>query len=221
MSDQYNVRLGPGVYRVSTIQDPLAESAFKVYTQKKDNGSLSYLTFVDSNNATPAKEFLYTTSGIAYNPISSTFYTTNAVFNNDVLIKNDLVVEGDIITNVPQLSVESRTIDVGLIDGGVGPVNNTTWDLGILFNFNEGGQRKKSGLIWEYTAKRFLFSDNFSVNNTGNIYDAPQITVNTFVPIEIKSLWINNECSSGSKVVIGCESGELRLQNIIIDEGEY
>ena len=69
MSEEVNVRLGPGVYKVSTVQDPLADSAYKIYTQKKETDALYYLTFVDSNNNNPQTEYLYTNAGIGFNPV--------------------------------------------------------------------------------------------------------------------------------------------------------
>jgi len=275
MSDQYNVRLGPGVYRVSTVQDPLADSAFKVYTQKKENDALCYLTFVDSNNNSPAQELLYTNYGVRYNPgtstlsigstleISSSRISTgssiftigsdssgitsfrgkirlggneiqsssgatvvglagsDAIFERDVLIKNDLIVQGNLVTNVPELSIESRTLDVGLLNGGVGVVTNTTWDLGLVFHYNEANTRKKTALIWEYSTQRFQFSSNFTVSNQPSSFDTPQLISTSFAPVEMKSLWINDSCTTGAQVVIGCNNGELQLQNIVIDEGEY
>jgi hypothetical protein len=47
------------------------------------------------------------------------------------------------------------------------------------------------------------------------------LTISEFAPIEVDSLWINNSCSSGPQVVIGCNNGELQLQNVSIDEGIY
>jgi hypothetical protein len=275
MSDQYGVRLGSGVYKVSTVQNPIADSAFKVYTQKKESDALYYLTFVDSNNDSPSKELLYTNYGVRYNPATSTLsigstleinsrqistgssiFTfgsnssgitsfigkiqlggneilsssgttvvglagSDAFFAGDVFIKNDLVVQGNLVTNVPELSVESRIIDLGLLNGGVGIISNTTWDLGLIFHYNEGNVRKKTALIWEYSTKRFQFSSDFTSSNEASVYDTPQLGSSEFAAVEIESLWINNNCTSGAKVVIGCIGGELRLQNIVIDEGEY
>lgn len=221
MSDQYNVRLGPGLYRVSTVQDPLAESAYKVYTQKKNSGSLTYLTFVESNNDVPTKQFLYTNEGVTYNPISSTLSAYNVTVQNNLVVENSLVVQGSYINNPPELAIENRTIDLGLLNGGVGVATNTTWDLGVIFNYNENDTRKKTALVWEYTTKRFQFSNDFSVAIGATTYDSPQISVNTFAPIEVSSLWINNACTSGPKEIFACVNGELRLQNVVIDEGEY
>lgn len=263
MSDQYSTRLGPGVYRVSTVQDPIADSAFKIYTQKQENDALYYLTFVGVNSTTPSTGQVFTSSGLSFNPYRSiisyasssltigntttpgitsfigkikvsgdeilsssgqsvvSFGASDVTFSNNVLISNNLVVQGAFVSNVPSLSVEGRLLDIGLLDGGVGVVTNTNWDLGLVFNYNESDTRKKTALIWEYSTKRFQFANNFITTNTGNQYTSPQLTVSSFAPVEVESLWVNNSCSGGSQVVIGCNNGELQLQNVLIDEGEY
>lgn len=263
MSDQYSVRLGAGIYKVSTVQDPIANSAFKIYTQKKENDALYYLTFVGVNSTTPSTGQVFTSSGLSFNPyrsiisyatssltigntstpgitsfigkikvsgneiLSSTgqavvsFGASDVTFPNNVLINNNLVVQGSFVSNVPALSVEGRTLDIGLLGGGVGIVTNSTWDLGLVFNYNESNTRKKTALIWEYSVKRFQFSNNFISTNTGDPYSSPQLSVTSFAPIEVDSLWVNSSCSGGSQVVIGCNDGELKLQNVVIDEGTY
>lgn len=275
MSDQYNTRLGPGIYRVSTVQDPLADAAYKIYTQKKENDSLYYLTFVGVNSSSSTKVEVGTNAGIAFNPttgklsigitsslspgisygssiffignpvtpgitsfggkikvsgdeiLSSTgqvvvgFGGSNTIFPNNVLIKNNLVVQGQFVSNVPTLAIEGRLLDIGLPGGGVGVITDTTWDLGVVFNYNESNTRKKSAVVWEYSTKRFQFADNFISTNTASPYSSPQVIITTFSPIEVDSLWLNNACSSGSTVVIGCNNGELQLQNVVIDEGFY
>jgi hypothetical protein len=263
MSDQYSVRLGAGVYKVSTIQDPIADSAFRIYTQKKENDALYYLTFVGVNSTTPSTSQVFTSSGLSFNPyrsiisyatttltigntstpgitsflgkirvsgdeiLSSTGQTavgfggSDVTFPNNVLVNNNLVVNGSFISNVPSLSIEGRLLDIGLLNGGVGIASNTTWDLGLVFNYNESNTRKKTALIWEYSTKRFQFSNSFISTNTGDQYSSPQLSVTSFAPIEVDSLWVNSACSGGSQVVIGCNDGELQLQNIVIDEGTY
>jgi hypothetical protein len=69
MSDETRVRLGPGVYRVSTIQDPLADSAYNIYTQSTTSDATLYLTLVNSNNTPASKETVYTNYGLTYNPL--------------------------------------------------------------------------------------------------------------------------------------------------------
>jgi hypothetical protein len=55
-------------YRVSTIQDPIANSAYSIYTQSTDANVTLYLTLVNSNNTPAAKETVYTNYGLTYNP---------------------------------------------------------------------------------------------------------------------------------------------------------
>jgi hypothetical protein len=69
MSDETGVRLGPGVYRVNTIQDPLADSAYNIYTQSTTSDATLYLTLVNSNNTPASKETVYTNYGLTYNPL--------------------------------------------------------------------------------------------------------------------------------------------------------
>jgi hypothetical protein len=149
------------------------------------------------------------------------FNNQDAVFNNTVTIRKDLFIEGKLNTTTPSLSLESRTLDIGLLSNQTGIVTNTTWDLGVVFNYNEDNTKKRTALIWEYTTKRFQFSNTFIETSQPSTYDSPQLTVTQFSPIEISSLWINNPCSSGPVEVVGCISDKLSLQNIIIDEGEY
>lgn len=149
------------------------------------------------------------------------FSNQDAIFSNTVVINKDLFVVGKLNTTTPSLSLESRTIDIGLLSGQIGIVTNTTWDLGVIFNYNENNAPKKSALLWEYSTHRFQFSSDFTESSQPSAYDSPQIVSTEFSPIEISSLWINNSCSSGPVEVVGCNNNELRLQNIIIDEGEY
>jgi hypothetical protein len=69
MSNETRVRLGPGVYRVSTIQDPLADSAYNIYTQSTTSDATLYLTLVNSNNTPASKKTVYTNYGLSYNPL--------------------------------------------------------------------------------------------------------------------------------------------------------
>jgi hypothetical protein len=284
MNPDYTVRLRPsGTYKVGTVKDPIANISHKVYTGKSEIDALYYLTFVDSNNDEPTAEFVYTNSGIKFNPLTDNLFIGNsmvigvnsistgvttfsflpytnsisigstssltsfggdikiggndiksssgdtvisllngdAFFSNTVTIKKDLYVEGKLNSSTPSLSLDARTFDIGLLSGQGGIVTNTTWDLGVFFNYNESNTKKKSALIWEFTAKRFQFSSTFTETTFPNVYDSPQLVTSEFSPIEISSLWINNSCSAGAVEVIGCSDNELKLQNLVIDEGEY
>jgi|694.fasta_scaffold13301_11 hypothetical protein len=69
MIDKSRIRLGPGVYRVSTVQDPMADSAYYIYTQSTTSDVTLYLTLVNSNNTPASKEIVYTNYGLSYNPL--------------------------------------------------------------------------------------------------------------------------------------------------------
>jgi len=215
MNPDYTVRLRPsGTYKVGTVKDPIANISHKVYTGKSEIDALYYLTFVDSNNDEPTAEFVYTNSGIKFNPLTDNLFIGNsmvigvnsistgattfsflpytnsisigstssltsfggdikiggndiksssgdtvisllngdAFFSNTVTIKKDLYVEGKLNSSTPSLSLDARTFDIGLLSGQGGIVTNTTWDLGVFFNYNESNTKKNSALIWEFTA---------------------------------------------------------------------
>ena len=150
-----------------------------------------------------------------------TLATNNATFANDVTVTGNLYVNGSTTqVNTTALTVEDRTIDLGIVNGAV-PSTNTTWDLGILFNYYSAAVAKKSAVIWEHTDTRFKFASILAADTDGSTVDTPQLTVTTFAPIEVAELWINNTCTGGSQQVIGCIGAELNLQNIVVDAGQF
>jgi hypothetical protein len=151
---------------------------------------------------------------------------TLAVSTGAVTASNDLTIQGNLYVNgsttqvnTTALSVEDRTIDLGIVNGAV-PASATTWDLGILFNYNSSGA-KKSAVIWEHTDSRFKFASVLGSDTNGTDANTPQLTVTTFAPIEVAELWVNNTCTGGTQQVIGCLNSELQLQNIVVDAGTF
>ena len=116
------------------------------------------------------------------------------------------------------MTVEDRTIELGQVDGAA-PNSATTWDLGVLFNYNASGA-KKSGVIWEHADGRFKFGSQVT-DGGGTDNDSPQITIAStdYAPIEIGSLWVS-DCA-GTSQVISCTGTERFLQNITIDAGTF
>lgn len=152
--------------------------------------------------------------------------TAITITDNDVTIAGDLIVQGSTTQlNSTSLTIEDRTIELGLVDG-VAPSSATTWDLGVLFNYNSSGA-KKSAVVWEHNDGRFKFASQAS-GTEGTDNDSPQITLTAFAPIEIKELWIND--TAGSSVVAsylaqdalytGSPAGRY-LQNITVDAGTF
>lgn len=142
---------------------------------------------------------------------------------NDVTVADDLTVQGNLYVNgsttqvnTSSLTVEDRTIELGIVDGSA-PSSTTTWDLGVLFNYYQTSA-KKSAVVWEQSDSRFKFaSEVIDGGGTGN--NSPQITFTSYAPIEIGSLWVN-DCA-GQSQVINCAGGVRTLENITIDAGTF
>ena len=164
------------------------------------------------------------------NDIKASDGTTALTFSNStgaVTAANDLTINGNLYVsgnttqvNTAALTVEDRTIDLGIVNGAA-PASATTWDLGVLFNYHAGGSAKKSAVIWEHEDSRFKFASVLSADADGTNADSPQLAVTTFAPIEVAELWVNNTCTGGSQQVISCVGSELNLQNITIDAGTF
>ena len=141
----------------------------------------------------------------------------NVTANNNLTVSGNLYVNGSTTqVNTASMTVEDRTIELGLVDGSV-PAGATTWDLGVLFNYNSSGA-KKSAVVWEHADARFKFASQVS-DGGGTDNDSPQITFTAYAPIEIGALWVN-DCA-GQSQVISCTGSERFLENITIDGGSF
>jgi hypothetical protein len=150
----------------------------------------------------------------------------NTIIDDNLTVTGNLFIQGSTTQlDTTSLTIEDRTIELGRVDGNT-PGSATTWDLGVLFNYNDGAD-KKSAVIWESADSGksnisiFKFATIIAADTDGTDLDTPQLSVTTYAPIEIASLWVNNNCTGGAQEVIGCLSGELNLQNITIDAGSF
>jgi len=155
---------------------------------------------------------------------SSTGATVLSLSANDATFADDLTVQGNLYVNgsttqvnTAALTVEDRTIDLGIVNGAA-PAGATTWDLGILFNYY-ATTAKKSAVIWEHADARFKFASVLAADTDGSDVNTPQLTVTTFAPIEIASLFVN-DCAGASQV-ISCTGTERFLENITVDAGNF
>ena len=155
---------------------------------------------------------------------SSTGDIAITFMSNDVTIEDDLTVQGNLYVqgnttqvNTSALTVEDRTIELGRV-GGLTPSSSTTWDLGVLFNYNASGA-KKSAVVWEHSATRFQFASVLGSDTDGTDVNTPQLSVTTFAPIEIGSLWVT-DCA-GTSQVISCTGSTRYLENITVDAGTF
>ena len=155
---------------------------------------------------------------------SSTGAVAITLSANDVTVADDLTVQGNLYVNgsttqvnTAALTVEDRTIDLGIVNG-TAPSSATTWDLGVLFNYYTDAA-KKSAVIWEHSDSRFKFASILVLDTDGTNVNSPQLSVNTFAPIEIGSLWVT-DCA-GTSQVISCTGSTRHLENITIDAGTF
>ena len=136
----------------------------------------------------------------------------------NVTVAGDLFVNGNTTqVNTTALTVEDRTIELGVVDG-TAPSSATTWDLGVLFNYYTDAA-KKSAVVWEHSDSRFKFASVLGADTDGTDVNTPQLTVTTFAPIEVGSLWVT-DCA-GTSQVISCTGTERFLENITVDAGLF
>jgi len=141
----------------------------------------------------------------------------NITASQNLTISGNLYVNGSTTqVNTESMLVEDRTIELGLVNGST-PGSPTTWDLGVLFNYNSSGA-KKSAVIWEHADGRFKFGSQVT-DGGGTDNNSPQITVSNYAPIEISALWVN-DCA-GQSQVISCTGTERFLENITVDAGTF
>ena len=150
--------------------------------------------------------------------ITITNSTGAVATNSDLTVGGNLYVNGSTTqVNSTALTVEDRTIDLGIVNGAA-PAGTTTWDLGVLFNYNSSGA-KKSAVIWEHADARFKFASVLASDTDGSDVNTPQLTVTTFAPVEIGQLWVT-DCA-GTSQVISCTGSTRNLENITIDAGTF
>jgi len=141
----------------------------------------------------------------------------NIVASQNLTVTGNLFVNGSTTqVNTSSMTIEDRTIELGLVDGSA-PATATTWDLGVLFNYNSSGA-KKSAVLWEHADGRFKFGSQVT-DGGGTDADSPQITVSNYAAIEVSSIWVN-DCA-GQSQLIDCSGGVRTLQNITIDGGSF
>lgn len=144
--------------------------------------------------------------------------TGNVGINSNLTVNGNLFVNGSTTqVNTTSISVEDRTVELGKVAGVA--ATTTTWDLGVLFNYGDTGTARKSAVIFESTNKRFAFAQALDPDSDTNGNSNPQLTVATYSPIEIGSLWVN-DCA-GQSQVISCAAGIRKLENITIDCGSF
>ncbi len=150
--------------------------------------------------------------------------TVLTITNNDATFADDLTVQGNLYVNgsTTQVNTQTLTVEDRLIESGKvqTPPPDSTWDVGILFNYYKSSVNKRAGVFWDDSVSRLAFASETTVtNDTDTTQTDPLVTVNTWAPIEIGSLWVN-DCA-GQSQVISCTGTERFLQNITVDAGTF
>ena len=173
----------------------------------------------------PINDFILSTDG------SGNLFWTNEikdpVLSGDININGDIESQGNISIgdtfskfNTEIFDTEARIINVGF---GSVTQTDTTWDLGVLFNYFTSGTRYRSGIFWDDSTGRIGISSNVSVinnefgsNSTDPVIDTSSVV---YAPLVLCELWVS-DCA-GESVTITCGDSERTLENISIDGGFY
>lgn len=157
---------------------------------------------------------------------------TNEIQN--VTLSGDIDIDGDIVSNgnlaiggteasfnTEIFDTQARIFNIGFSSTTV--PTDTTWDLGVLFNYYKSGTRYRSGVFWDDSTGRIGIASDVSVinNEFESGTDDPIIDTTSVVyaPLILSQLWVN-DCA-GESVVITCADSERTLENISIDAGFY
>ena len=135
----------------------------KVSTGTTTEPGSYFLTFADSNNPSRAYEFLYTDSGITYNP------------DTDTLTVSNLTVDGT------QTILDTNTLEVADINIGIASADPKSDNAGIdgagITIYSSDGDKT---LIWNNSTSRMefntdLYAPNFIGDVAGNAFSASQL----------------------------------------------
>ena len=107
-------------------------------------------------------------------------------------------------------------MELGLVNGSE-PTSNTTWDLGVLFNYNTGqgdGTPKKSGVVW--LDNSFIAAVGVATETTGVGSTMPQLNITSYADFVANDLYLGGT-ASGNQIINS--SGEA--VNLMFDGGSY
>lgn len=208
-----------------------------VNTTETNADGTYYITFTDDSTSQTG-ETIRVSAGASFNPSTRTLTSQNlrastlkAVDGTSAItvssqtghvgVTSNLTVSGDLFVlgtsvevNTETLKVEDSLIEVGLVNtaGLLGaPTSDLNIDVGILMHWYNAGA-KKAAAFWDDSAARIVLASD--VTETSSI-----VSVNTYAPVEIGSLWVND--AAGQSQVITTSGTERLLNNITIDGGSF
>lgn len=147
------------------------------------------------------------------------FETTGggASVTGDLYVSGNLNVVGTAVTfSTETVKVEDRILELGLVNGSA-PTSNTTWELGVLFNYNTGvgdGTPKKSGVVW--LDNTFIAAAASVTESAGTGNADPQVSVSTLASFVANDLYLGGT-ASGNQII----NSSGQAQNLVFDGGSY
>lgn len=182
------------------------------------------LTIDSSDNYVEINSNLSVAGVTTFGTTPSDIFTVNgsSVFNNTVDIAGNVFVGAGTTVQIDSdnVNIKDRLLNVGL---GTTAPTDSTWDVGVLFNYYKSNQNKRSGIFWNDSEGRIGIASHIGVinNEFGTLDSQPEVDTTSVIwaPIEVGALWVT-DCA-GTSQVITCMDGERLLENISIDCGVF
>jgi hypothetical protein len=139
--------------------------------------------------------------------------------DDNLIVSGDLTVSGTTTTvNTQTVTVEDRLFELGVVNGAA-PSAETTWDLGVAFNYHDGTGAKRSALIWVDDTEGFSLVNELGTitNEAGTNAADPQIAITEFANLAVNSLFIGDLGTAANQVI----DSSKNVINVTIDGGTY
>ena len=139
--------------------------------------------------------------------------------DDNLIVSGNLTVSGTTTTvNTVTTTVEDRLFELGIVDGSA-PSGETTWDTGVVFNYHDGSNALKSGVVWNdsESAIEILSSLGTISGDTSTGVGNPTISSQVYAAVSLGSLYIGAASTATNEVI----DSSKNVINVIIDGGTY
>ena len=139
--------------------------------------------------------------------------------DDNLIVSGNLTVSGTTTTvNTQTVTVEDRLFELGVVNSAA-PTAETTWDLGVAFNYHDGTSAKRSALIWVDDTEGFSLVNELGTitNETGTNAADPQIAITEFANLAVNALYIGDLGTAANEVI----DSSKNVINVTIDGGTY
>lgn len=139
--------------------------------------------------------------------------------DDNLIVSGNLTVSGTTTTvNTVTTTVEDRLFELGIVDGSA-PSAETTWDSGVVFNYHDGSNALKSGVVWNdsESAIEILSSLGTITGDTSTGVGNPTIASQVYATVSLGSLYIGSASTATNEVI----DSSKNVINVTIDAGTY